>query len=266
LLKKIYIIGHKANAAGDTIEYLKEGANGLEPEICYVENTMEKFYVCGNLPGEEVGKQELFNRIIHGDIPSLKNYLHTLTDFLRTNPRFRVSMLSLKLVPPCDYNINELYEVIRLNFSRDHPGTVILTTAADAGAIAFFSALERQYPNEAVSIDGNITPKEACEFFSRLKLNYAFGTGTDVPALSSAADTFTDRARIAAGMKETDPAGRLKIVYAWLVNSEQSMKSYLDIGVDAIVTGKPGRLKNLVESQLYRFKYTLADNKDEPFV
>lgn len=266
MLKKIHIIGHKANVITDAVEYLKDGANGLEPQICYIENTKEKFYVYEKLPDTEIERQQLFQSIMHGEVPSLKNYLHALVDVLITNPRHRLSILFLSLVPPLNYDINELYELIRLNFSRDFPGTAIVTTSADTGAMPFFSDLNAQRPNEVVSITADTTQGLLKEYFGRFELRYGFGTGTDVPGLSSAADTFTDRARIAVSMKEIEPGSGLKIVYAWTVNSEQSMKTYLDIGVDAIVTDKPGRLKNLVESQLYRRKYVPADNNDEPFV
>ncbi len=264
--KKIYIIGHKANEISDAIDYLKEGANGLEPEICYIKNTKEKFYVYEKLPESEIGMQELFQRIMHGEVPSLKNYLHALTDFLTTNPRLRLSVLFIKLSHPYDYDINELYEVIRRNFSNDSHGTAVVTAAAEPGAMQLLSALKTQHRNETVSVSANAAPEMVTEYFGGFGLRYGFGTGTDVPGLSSAADTFTDRARIAAGMKEMDPGGRLKMIHAWTVNSEQSMKTYLDIGVDAIVTNKPGRLKNLVESQLYRYKYILAGISDEPFL
>jgi len=265
LLKKFYIIGHNPNTIEDAIEYLKQGANGLEPDVCYVENTKEKFYVYEKLPDAEEEKEELFHRIIRGEVPSLKNYLHALTDLLRINPRFRLSIISFDLVPPYNYNLNELYEVIRRNFSNSFPGTAILTTASQPAAMPFLSALEHQHINEAVCIDENMTPKAVKEHFSRYALNYGYGTGTDVPGLSSAADTFTDRARVAVSLKDTGPAGGLKIVHAWCVNNEQSMKTYLDIGVDAIVTDKPGRLKNLVDSQLYNCKYVLADPSHDPF-
>lgn len=265
MLKKFYIIGHNPNTIEDAIDYLKQGANGLEPDVCYFENTKEKFYVYEKLPVSEDEKQELFHRIIRGEVPSLKNYLHSLADVLRTNPRFRLSIISFDLVPPYSYNINGLHEVIRQNFSKNYPGTAILTTASQPDAMAFFSALEHQQTNEAVSIDENMTPKAVKDFFSRYDLNYGYGTGTDVPGLSSAADTFTDRARVAVSLKDSGPAGGLKIVHAWCVNNEQSMKTYLDIGVDAIVTDKPGRLKNLLDSQLYNCKYILADLNHDPF-
>lgn len=265
MLRKIYIIGHKANTIADAVEFLKEGANGIETDICYIENTKEKFYVYEKLPGSEDDKQELFHRIMRGEVSSLKNYLHALSDFLITSPRFRLSIISFDLVPPYNFDINHLYCIIREEFVKVFPSTAILTRVSQPASMTFLAALEQQYPNEAVSIDENVTPKEAGEYFGRLNLNYGFGTGSDVPGLSSSADTFTDRARIAVSVKEREPAGGLKIIHAWIVNSERSMKTYLDIGVDAIVTDKPGRLKNLVESQLYKGKYFPADTSHEPF-
>lgn len=263
--KKFYIIGHNPNSIEDAINYLKQGANGLEPDVCFIENTKEKFYVYEKLPDTAEEKQELFHRIIRGEIPSLKNYLHSLADVLKTNPRFRLSIISFDLVPPYSYNINELYEVIRQNFSNSFPRIAILTNASQPAALVFFSALEHQHINEAVCIDENMTPKAVKEYFSRYALNYGYGTGTDVPGLSSAADTFTDRARVAVSLRDMSTAFGLKIVHAWCVNNEQSMKTYLDIGVDAIVTNKPGSLKNLLESQLYNCKYVLADLNHDPF-
>jgi hypothetical protein len=266
ILQKFYIIGHNPNTIGEAVDYLKNGANGIEPDICYVENTNEKFYVYEKLPliPEEI--QDLTRSIIRGEVPSLKNYLLALKDVLRTNARLKLYFIAFDLKPPYSYDINELYEVIRNNFSADFPKTAILTTVSHPAAMSFLSGIKIQRINEAVGVDENTTPAAVKEFFKMKELNYDFGTGISMPGLSSAADTFTDRARMAVSMKSLQPGKGLKFVHAWTVNSETSMKTYLDIGVDAIITDKPGRLKSLVESPAYAGKYVLADETHNPFI
>jgi len=257
-LKELYIIGHNANSINEAIEHLSDGANGLQADICFIPNTFEKFYLHEKQPVSEFEVTELYGMIKDGEVTSLKNFLHEVSGLLGTNPRFRLSMIFLNLIQPYDIDINELFGVIRQNLKGDLASTMVLAAASGQSAAPLFAALVQQGSNEAVSINDDITPRSADKFFSRLHFNYGYGTGTAMPALSSAADSFTDRARIAVSMKSSGEAAGMKVIYAMVVNSESSMKTYLDIGVDAIITDRPGRLRNLVESKLYNRKFSLA--------
>ena len=54
-----------------------------------------------------------------------------------------------------------------------------------------------------------------------------------------------------------DSGHSFRLVYPWVVDSKKNFRRYLDLGVDAIMTNEPERLRTLVEKEYldkYEFK------------
>lgn len=254
-LRNFYIIGHNPNTIEEVNEFLANGANAIEPDICCHPDRPGKFYVHEDI--EQI--PNFIENHFHKDALELKEYLNGLKKLLKEK-NYDLKLIQFDLKPKYDYDINELYGIIRENFSNEFPKIKILTTISTPDAMPFLAKLEFQKPNEAIGVDEHSEPEEVYEFFKNKNLNYTFAAGSSF--FSPGRDKFVGR--IQRALKLRNETG-FYFVHAWCINDEEHMRIYLDMpeGINAILTDEPKKLRELIQSSEYSGKFTLDFDDDE---
>jgi len=247
--RNFYIIGHNPNSMEAVEDCFKKGVNAIEPDISFHKDMPEKFYV-----HEDIAQIPNFiEHLFWGKFPSLKEYLTGLKDLLSKN-KYNLKMILFDLKKDYDYDINDLFKIIRENFSDEYPNVIILAAMNVKDEISFLGKLKDQRPNEFLGMDENTDPEYVHDFFKKTKLKYFFAAGTSL--FSTTVGKFTGR--IERGLEIRD-AGGFSFVYPWCVNSESHMREYLDMerSIDAILTDEPERLRTLIQSEEYKHRFRL---------
>lgn len=255
--KKFYIIGHNPNSIEEAYEFLANGANAIEPDICYHKNKEEKFYVHEDI--EQI--PDFIEDLLKSDYLSLKDYLIELKKLLLANPGLDLKMIAFDLKPPYEYDINELYFCIREHFSNHFSKIKILTTISNGNAMGFLAKLNSQKENEAIGIDERAEPEEVYEFFKDKNLKYTYGSGSSF--FSPVRNEYVEQIQKALILREQEG---FKMIHAWCVNDEDDMKVYLDMNpqIDAILTDEAAKLRELLKEK-YSDKFTLSFDEDGKF-
>ena len=249
--RPFYIIGHNPNCVPDAIKALRSGGNALEPDI-HLDREAGRFRVCHDDPTVSD--------------PILEDYLEGVHAELASNHEHHLDLITFDLKPEYDYDLNQLYTVIRERFSDRHPNILIATTISDPDKIGFLKAVEgNQRPNEFVGIDENAQPEEVQELFAGCSLQYIFAAGIDVFDFAPlnaliGPRSFLDRIGRAASLRDASEASasRLKLVYPWTVNNEDDIRAYLDLDppIDGLLTDHPDRVRAILEEN-YAHKFQL---------
>lgn len=250
MAKNFYIIGHNPNTIEEVQQYLSNGANSIEPDICYHKDLPEKFYVHEDI--EQI--PDFIEDIFRSEYISLKDYLIELKNLLKKNPEHDLKLIAFDLKPAYDYDINELYKLIRDNFSDEFPDVKILTTVSTAKAVDFLAGQKSQRANEAVGVDEDAEPEEVNNYFKERGMNHNFGSGSSF--FSPVREKYVEHIKTALYLREN---GGFKFVHAWCVNDDDDMRVYLnlELPIDGILTDEPAKLKQLIESPEYSSKFTL---------
>jgi len=253
--RKFYIIGHNPNTARNAIRCLKDGANAIEPDIRYLPQYEEKFFVYDLLT---------LNRKRH----TLKDYLIELSANLN-NEKLNLALLAFDLKPICAENpesepaiyMKEFFSHLNEYFFSTYSSVpLLLTVGKPSGKKLLAAAKSFLTFNQAVGVDENDTPKNVADFFGKEQMPFTFAAGTSSPFASPL--KFKPIIKDAIAIRQQ--TNQLKLVYTWTANSEKTMRDFLNIGVDAIITGKTAKLRNLVDKE-YQDSIELATADYNPF-
>jgi len=255
LKRKFYIIGHNPNSATKAIRCLKDGANAIEPDIRYLPQYEEKFFVY--------------------DLVTLNRKRHTLKDYLielsasLNDEKLNLALLAFDLKPFCS-KIAESESAIymkeffgQLNeyfFSTYSPVPVLLTVGKPSEKALLEKAKPYLKTNQAVGVDEGDTAQSVIDYFKNSQMPIAFAAGTSSPFASP--EKFKPLIKDALAVKEHTP--ELKLVYTWTANSGKTMRDYINLGVDGMITGKVERLRNLIDTE-YQETIELATSDYNPF-
>jgi len=253
--RKFYIIGHNPNTAKKAIQCLKDGANAIEPDIRYLPQYEEKFFV--------------FDLVtLNRKQRTLKDYLIDLSLSLKKE-RVNLALLAFDLKPICTENMETesvvymkaLFE--QLNeyfFSTYSPVPLLLTVGKPSGKPLLAKAKPWLTANQAVGVDEYDAPQSVVDFFTNEQMHFIYANGTSSPFASPV--KFKPLIEEALALKQKTNA--LKLVYTWTANSEKTMRNFLNAGVDGMITGKVARLKNLIDTE-YHDSIELATADYNPF-
>lgn len=239
--RKFYLIGHNPDTLEDALEQLQAGANALGPDVHYDEESGQ-FLVYHLVPSP------------FGDI-SLQDYLIGLKKILQENTGLRLSLIAFDLKPDYPYKLSFLQEFIFEHFSKEYPDVVIVTTINDPAEAAFFDSTSTTMPaNYLIGIDEDTSAEDAHQLLKHRKVGYIYGNGISAPLVDT--KDYGDEIKAALNLRNT--GNSFKLVYAWTVNAEDSMRFYLDMDIDGIITDDVAQLKALLQGPEYRDKYELA--------
>ena len=256
-LRNFYLFGHNPNSVKEAIACLEAGANALEPDVCYVAAD-HAFYV-----HEEISLIPSFVSRWFRKYLRLEDYLKGVALYLAQNDRAsQLALIALDLKPPYVYDLNELEAVVEANFSASFPETSILTTISDPKQMTFLAQLSPADSRRGVGVDEYSSAADVDDFFRTKPLPFTYANGTSVPFLPTT--HYLSDIRNAVTLRDSGSPDSFRLVYAWTVNGEASMTSFLDSGVDGLITDKVERLRELLATK-YSGRYQLATASDQPF-
>jgi hypothetical protein len=255
--RKFYILGHNPNTLREAEEFLRAGANALEPDICFDAERPERFFVShGTIGSNEFTLEN-----------SLVTYLTGLKELI-TNPDdgLNLALIAFDIKTPA-FDINEFVRVVSDNFSRFPvcDGVAILITVGDLSDIGFLNDYDQSREDVAVGVDGEASPGAVeAGFRARGQKRFAYANGSIVPGIKFG---LFKSIMAAKALQAAGGGASFGLVYAWVINSEASVRSYLDIHVDGLIVdlhAVPGVLRILGEEH-FATMYELARGGHNPF-
>lgn len=254
--RPFYIIGHNPNTISEVRNCLAAGANGIEPDICH-DTDPAGFHMREQIAG---GSHPNLRPEVLG--LSLETYLAGLHELLVAEPSLELGLILFDLKPPYDYDINTLFDIIRRNFSALHPEVSIGCTVSLPNSVGHLGQLADCSDREAIGVD-EATDFDVADaaFGSR---PYIFADGTAAPLLPTTGSLHRNRVAAALAARDAAPDARCRFVYAWSVNSTDSMRTYLGMGVDGLITDNIPRLHGLITGP-FAERFVLASRTHRPF-
>ncbi len=143
--RKFYILAHNPNTLQEAEDFLKVGANALEPDVCFDAETTERFFVSHGTFGSNPFTRE------HSLVSYLQGLRRMLTD---AGNGYNLALIAFDIKTPA-FDINEFVGVVFDNFSV-HPvcsGVAILITVSSLSDIGFLNAYDGTKDNVAVGVD-----------------------------------------------------------------------------------------------------------------
>ena len=243
-MRPFYIIGHNPNTVIDAMNYLRSGANALEPDVHF---TNGDYYM-----GEGTTSTDL----------SLANYLQGLCAALNSNPTL-VPALIMFDTKNSNGDILDMLSCIQTNYSANFKDTAISITRSQAtGDEHNFFAPCAGSPSPAVGIDEHTEPEFVDTFFQSLGIRsytYADGISIQIPLLAN-----IYKARIKRAIAMRDTGNSFKLVYAWTLDFQGEIEGFLALNPDGLITDNPGSLKETIANK-FSNQYRLATTSDNPF-
>ena len=246
-MRNFFIVGHNPNKVADAINYLRAGANALEPDIHF---TNGDYYM-----GEGTTSTDL----------SLTAYLQSLTQLLNTDPSLIPALIMFD-TKNSSGNIIPLFNIIQINFALQFNGTAILITRSQAteDEHSFFApAANNLLANWALGVDEHTEPEFTDAFFKSMNIpryTYADGISIQIPILTR---IFWNR--IKRAIKTRDTGKSFKITYSWTLDSNADIKAFLKLNADGMITDNPSALRQIITSPPFSTKYQLAKVGYNPF-
>lgn len=254
--RPFYILQHSPNRVGNAddtgsaVYALSHGANALAPDIVYDEN--EFWVLHTNNPFES-----------RKGSPTLKNYLAELNNALQKNPSLQLHLVifDLKHTHTHPFKFGELQKIIQDNLSNKTDVPMVFTSPRNINFL-----LNEVAPalsgNQALGTDEFSNPLLAHECFKWRGFPYVYAHGNSF--------LFHDVYKpISKAIAIRDSGKSFRLVYPWVVDSKKNFRRYLDLGVDAIMTNEPERLKKIVEQEYiekYEFKKASFDKPTNLYV
>lgn len=246
--RQFYIIGHNPNTIEEAAIYLKNGANGLEPDIVFAEG---KYYISHT------------HHHSYKDIITLQDYLLLLKKMV-TKGGYNLALIIWDM-KDTNFDLNEFIGIVKENFSGGFcDGVCMLMTHADD--YKFISSYQGKFENVGVGVDeSNVPPSVLEQVFKNAGLkNYSYADGIT---------TFLKKPGVYKNTREAIQC-RFKngpesfgIIYTWVLSQESSMCDYLDSYVDGIMVdaGEVLQLREIIHTFPYDNFYELARNGHNPF-
>ncbi len=253
--RKFYIIGHNPNSVGAAIKCLKNGANAIEPDIRYLPVYDEKFFVY------DLATENPKNH-------TLKDYLSGLSAAL-THENLDLALIAFDLKPVYSHEMEsasllymkEFFRQLDEYFFKTHVSIPLLLTVGDpSGKALLATAKPYLMNNQAVGVDEGDMPLSVSDYFTRLQMPCTYANGTSSPFASP--EKFKRFIRDAVALKQQ--SNDLKMVYTWTANAVKTMRDFIQVGVDGMITDKPGRLKALIDNE-FSDSIELASSAYNPF-
>jgi len=239
--RPFYIIGHNPNTIAEAEEFLKLGANALEPDIIHINNG---FYISHTHEEPDA------------DTPTLESYLTDLKGLL-TGGSYDLALIIFD-IKDNDFDINSLVSVIRQNFSGPPcDGVALLLTHADDHQ--FVGRYDRRYDNVGIGVDESNMPPAELERFFREGGHNNFSYADGITTALTKPGVYTN-VRAAQRCCHLNAPRSFRLVYTWVLTLEGSMRRYLDTHIDGIFVdpGSVNELKKLLASEPYSEVYEPA--------
>jgi hypothetical protein len=249
--RPFYLIARNPNSVEEAVACLAAGANALEPDVFFIDND---FYIMDIAP--------LWSKLLTTPKkgPRLADYLTELQFVIRAsqdskNPlRLARILFDIKNLSPFD--LNQLFAVVRSSFSL--PGVALGVTTRNRKQVGSFNHFVPKDERETVGLDGGYSAKDAHDFFKEIRMNYTYASGPTEPLASSTTRDYFIEIMTAIRFRDSSSAVKPNQVYAWTVNSKDSMRTYLSLGVDGFTTDKIEDALSVIAEPEFAGKFVLA--------
>jgi hypothetical protein len=250
-------MGHNPNTLQEAADFLRAGANALEPDICFDGEKPDQFFVSHGGFGS--------NEFIPSN--SLVTYLTGLRKLL-TDPVniFNLALIAFDIKTP-SFDINQFIKIVFDNFS-DFPicdGVALLITVGSLKDINFFNAYDQTKVNVAIGIDEEKRPQEVeAGFRAQDQKTFTYANGNLIPTIKFGLfkSIMTAKSLQAAGNGSS-----FRLIYAWVLNHESSIRSYLDLHIDGLIVDVETvpHLLQILNEEHFAGMYELAHNGFNPY-
>lgn len=216
--QNFYAIAHNPNSIIEAEQFLKAGANALGPDIRFANGT---YYVSHGGPGSNPTTEE----------HTLKNYLTGLIDLLTTG-NYNLAMIVFDVKDPF-FDINDFSSFIVTNFLQFESckNVAVIISTAKLSDVGFLTNYNQKHANIGIAIDEHSNPEEVyCALTSHSQKNIAYANG--ITSILPKPGLFHSICE--AKFLQAKPDG-FKLVYVWVLKTENSMCNYLRAGVDGII-------------------------------
>lgn len=244
--RPFYLIAHRANDVSSVARALKGGANAIECDIQYNEY---RNVLCVN--------HDIALFYVRDD---LGRYLDGVKKLVNSHPHFSLMIFDCK---DTDYPgvARMLLGKIRHHLGETTPLRIILSVSSLSSA-SFLAEIARDLrSNEAVCIDEENDVRRVANTLVNLGAKrFCYGNGIDTPFIGPSVNPSVTEAvfQKAAGKS-------FALVYVWTIASRDSMRHYLDLGVDGIIVNDVAALRQVMSERHFSDRVRMATRSDDPF-
>jgi hypothetical protein len=258
--RKFYIIGHNPNTIADAKAFLEAGANALEPDVCWSSGSQFGYYVSHD--------HSAFSNPFTPE-HSLAQYMRDLAALINsTEHSFNLALINIDYKDAPDGNIMDMLKIIKDNFTSKSArcaGVAILVSVSKLTMKSFLKNYDQSVANIAVGIDEENSPVEVDTAFAHMKqARYSYANGIIKTGVKEVFKTILEAKGLQA---QGNNADHLKLIYTWVLEDPDSIRSYLDLGIDGIIVNLDtvDTLKNILLEKEFLPMYELAQNGYNPW-
>ena len=255
--RPFYIFAHNPNTLVGVRLALLDGANALEPDVtlavCNTGDALDDFVDWDSSAPHRNGRC---------DDTKLVTWLDGVHLLAVDQPGLALIVFDLKSSVAIPVRGRIILDAIRkhLNFGGVNVNVILsVGTRDDFGAFEFDGLLDTLLPREGVMIDSENDAGAVVQLFFdrgyRQNIGYGDGTSGIGPRLVVAMDA-------AAWLRATIGLPR-SVTYVYTIDLEDSMRTFIDAGVDEIITNSIPKLAAIVRG---RSDVRLATRDDNPFL
>jgi hypothetical protein len=246
-----YVVAHNPNSVREAEDFLGAGANALGPDIQF-ENG--EYYVSHHSSSANPLTEE----------QSLINYLRGLRNFIIDTGNLNLAMLFFDIKDPV-FDINAFLAVVHQHFSRFPicSDVALMVSVPDTEHANFLLAYDQSILNAGIAIDQCSDPYEVHEVFKNSsQRNTAYGNGITTRLQKPGLFHSISEAKYLQAQGDG-----FKMVFAWVLAKEASMRSFLQLLPDAFLVDLEGvdPLLSILNEPEYAAKFELAKNTHNPW-
>jgi hypothetical protein len=239
--RPFYAIAHHCNLVSDLRSALESGANAIECDVDWDERTWVRHPA-----------------VLKEPLPSgtpLDEYLHALQSEARAHDELALVIFDIKPTMQREH-VTNLFTRVREELGGSGLN-VVLTVPQNERLPVFADIVPLLGDAAAIGVDEEDDPEQVRECLRRAGvMRGCYGNGIDSLLPHFTGGPMEDAVRRAVELRDTEQS--FSLVYRWTLNTQASMRTYLDLGVDGIMTDHLDDLLALLRESPYRDAFRLA--------
>jgi len=265
--QKFYIVAHNPNTVAHAKIYLDAGVNALEPDVCFSSKSThpDRYYVSHDHLSSDEDSYDFDHE------HSLANYMQQLAALLvSTENSYDLALIWFDYKDSPDGDINEMLKIVHDNFTVVHPkcaGVAIMISVAHISDCSFVNNYDQSILNAGVAIDQDDDAVGVRDHFvAALETRFAYADGIMVGGSPIGIYKSVMKAKLLQA-QATTPGEQFKMIHTWVLASDDSLRSYLDLHIDGIIVN-PSTVPTLIsmlKEPHYLAMYELATNGYNPW-
>ncbi len=263
--QNFYIVGHNPNTKDDAESYLKAKANALEPDVCFSSKSIhpDRYYVSHSHSVADADSYAFDQE------HSLASYMLGIKDLILRND-YDLAFIWFDYKDSPEGDINTLLKIVHDNFTvydQKCADVAIMVSVAHISDCTFVNGYDQSIPNAGVAIDQD----DDCagvqkNFISALETRFAYADGIMVAGSPIGIYKSVMEAKVLQA-QATNPDQQFKMIHTWVLASDNSLRSYLDLHIDGIIVNLSTvpTLISILNEPHYQPMYQLATNGYNPW-